>query len=294
MNRAILTKQEKTMYKAKRLHILQYPGVCQLFILACIGADAFTLFSVFDLLLTQQTNITLVITITVAAVMNIAPMLLAACLRNDELNKRMKIVLCSLLAGVFAMLFVVTFSLRFTSQEQLYSSASDISIIQDGDTEQSDIDGENDTIKLTTAQNILAVILGLEPLATSICSFVLAYEISPSRKRRHLMEMHRYGLEEEIDRDRVMIQELKADMEYNLDEYDKNQYEQMRAIIYQQGELAKIKAIRKLAEHDGTAEGISYLMEEEYMKAKKETESVETSSARLSEEKAFEKIKSIA
>lgn len=35
------------------------------------------------------------------------------------------------------------------------------------------------------------------------------------------------------------------------------------------GELAKIRAIRKLAEHVGTPEGISYLLEEEYLEEQK-------------------------
>lgn len=294
MDRTLLTKQENTLYKAERLHMLQYPGICQFFILACIGADAFTLFSVFDLLLTQQKGITMVITITVASAMNIAPMLLAACLRNDELSKRMKTVLCILLSSLFTILFAVTFTLRFTSQEQLYGSTSDLGITIQGESAQQNEVVEEESFKSTAAQNILAVILGLEPLATSICSFVLAYEASPKRKHRHLKDLHNIELEEAIDHYKIMIQELKADMEFELEDFDQNQYEEFVAILYQKGELAKKEAIRKLAEHDGTPEGVSYLMEGEYLEQNKSTKPVTSISTKTSDEKEFNKMKSIA
>ena len=41
MDYKILKHQEKAFYKGERLHILEYPGICQIFIFACICADAF-------------------------------------------------------------------------------------------------------------------------------------------------------------------------------------------------------------------------------------------------------------
>lgn len=294
MNKNMLTEYETTQYKAERLHMLQYPGICQLFILACIGADAFTLFSIFDLLITQQKGITWVITITVAAAMNIAPMLLAACLRNDELKKNMKILLCTILTSLFIMLFGATFSLRYSSQEQLYGSTSDLGIeIQNEDTSPTE-DNIEKVFEPTTAQNILAVILGLEPLATSICSFVLAYEVSPKRKRLHLINLHNIELKKEIDQDIVMIQELIADMKFDLDEYDRKKFEEMMEITRQVGEMAKDRALRKLAEHGGSPEDVSYLMERGYLGQQKDAESVCLVSVTPTEETASNKIQSIA
>ena len=270
MDYKILKHQEKAFYKGERLHILEYPGICQIFIFACICADAFTLFSTFDLLLTQQIYITWVITITVASVMNIIPMLLAANLQNDELSKKRKTVSCILLGSVFFLLFAATFSLRYTSREQMYTPVSNLNIsIQDNVTEQTEVTENEETHETTMAQDILAIILGLEPLATSICTFALSFGVSPKRKKRHLMALRSIELIEEINHDRVVIEELKADMNYNLVEYDEKQYEEIVAVICQQGELAKIRAIRKLAEHVGTPEGISYLLEEEYLEEQK-------------------------
>lgn len=294
MNRTILTKQENARYKGERLHILQKKGVCELFILACICADAVTLFSVFDLIITQQPRITWVITITVAAAMNIAPMLLAACLRNEELTKRMKNVLCALLGCLFFSLFVATFSLRYSSQEDLFAGGTNDPLIQS----ESVIDGEGE-FNPTAAQIIVSIILGLEPLATSICSFVLAYEVAPKRKRRHLYDLQKIELEKAIDHDKVMLEELIADMTFDLDDYDQKQFEEAVAIHIQKGELAKNTSIRKLSEHDASPEGVTYLMEGEYMKQSEETVEVAESNGSATESKetnevTYKRIKSIA
>lgn len=270
MDREILKCHENERYKGERLHMLQYPGVCQLFILACIVADAFTLFSLFDLLLTQKVGITWVITITVAATMNITPMLLAACLRNEELSKPMKAVLCTVLSVLFLLLFSITFTLRFTSQEQLYDSSSDLAIAIQNETVEETVETDEETFKPTPAQNILAIILGCEPLATSICCFVLAYEASPVRKKQHLQAQQNVDLEEIIDQDRVMIQELEADLNFDLDEYDRRQYENGLELLELYGERAKNIAPRKLTEHEGTPESVSYLMEGGYLENEKE------------------------
>ena len=264
MNHIMLAKQEKARYNNMRIHVLQYPGVCQFFILACICADAFTLFSVFDLILTQQMGITWVITITVAAAINIAPMLLAANLRNEELTKASKATICTFLAVLFIVLFVVTFSLRYASQEQLFGSSSELNIVVSEEYMQNETTIE-ETFEPTVAQRILAIILGLEPCATSICSFVLSYEVSPERKRRHLGNMQIIKLEEDIVRCKVMLEGLKNDLEFDIEEYDRELYEEFQAILIQKGELVKNMSIRKLSEHDGTPEGVSYLMEGEFL-----------------------------
>lgn len=281
MNRIMLTKQENARYNSLRLHILQYPGICLLFILACICADAFTLFSVFDLILTQQKEITWVITITVASAINLAPMLLAANLRNEELTKGAKAVVCTFLACLFIILFVMTFSLRYASQELLYGSSSDLGILLQGEAIQNGaVTGE--AFEPTAAQRILAIILGFEPCATSICSFVLSYEVSPKRKRRHLGNLQITNLEEEMDKCKVMLAAVKESMEFDLEEYDRNQYEAFRAVLIQQGELAKNTAIRKLTEHIKTPEAVSFLMEGEYMKDDKNAETADSASVPIS------------
>ena len=207
--------------------------------------------------------------------MNIIPMLLASCLHNDKHSKRMKTVQCTALICLFVILFSSTFTLRFTSQELLFSSESEFDI----PIPTTDISGKTITeedFKPTAAQNMIAIILGLEPLGTSILSFILAYGVCPKNKVRQVKDLQKIELDEEINILTVMIDELQADMEFDLDEYDKTQYEEYIAILVQLGELAKNTSLRKLCEHEGTPEALSYLMEGEYQQQKKEKETANT------------------
>ena len=266
MNKMILREQEKTMYRTERFHVLQYPGFREFFILCCIGADAFTLFSVFDLLMTNDKTITTVITITVAAAMNIIPMLLAACLWNRAMGRGMRKFLCVMLISLFAVLFITTFGLRFTSRARLFESTAKLDGLPvqlqeetyPDDGHVSVTDGHDGT---TLDQDILAVILGLEPLATSAIAFYLSCEASPHRKRRHINELCRIGLREEIDNVKMMLSELAEDMKFDQEAYDDTRFNAMAARIRDLAEQDGLKARRLLAEAEGTPEAVGYILE---------------------------------
>lgn len=106
MERRILTKHQQALQKAERVNILQYPGVCQLFVLACIVTDAFTLYTIFDIMLKQRPSLTLVITVMVATVLNMTPMIAAVCINNQEYTKQKKIAVCTILGILFITFFV--------------------------------------------------------------------------------------------------------------------------------------------------------------------------------------------
>ena len=125
MDRRILTKHKQALQKAERVNILQYPGVCQLFVLACIVTDAFTLYTIFDIMLKQRPSLTLVITVMVATVLNITPMIAAVCINNQGYPKQKKIAICTILGILFITFFSATFALRMASQESFYDASSE-------------------------------------------------------------------------------------------------------------------------------------------------------------------------
>lgn len=276
MNRNLLKKQKSVRYNNHtRRHIFNYPGVYQLLIVACIGADFLTLFSLIDVFLKQSQTMSYIITFAVAGVLNIAAVLLAACLHNEEFTPRVKKMLAGLILTVFTLFFSAVFTLRVVSMEQMYgSNSNELGIdIADNTTVLPGYSEEEDTFHPTLGQIILAVILGLEPLGTSVLCFYIGYEQSPKHKRRYLTEQHIIELEEAIDNDTVMFNELKADIEFDLDGHDQIQYEEFRARIIQLGKISKNDARRILSEHDGSPEGVSYLMEGGYHEhAKEKTE----------------------
>lgn len=265
MNKEIIREQENVMYRGERIHVLQYPGIREFFILCCIGADAFTLFSVFDLLTTSNMGITMVITITVAAAMNIIPMLLAACLWNQTFSREMRKGLCAMLIALFAVLFIMTFGLRFTSRGRLFESTAGLDELIVQVPEETTVSGGTAFMTggqgTTMDQDILAVILGLEPLATSAIAFYLSCEASPYRKRRHIRELCRISLREEIDNVKMMLRELDEDMAFDQEAYDDARFSVMAAQIKNLAEQDELKAMRMLAEAEGTPEAVGYILE---------------------------------
>lgn len=267
MNRDMLKKQNKALYiNDTRRHIFNYPVIYPVLIMSCILADGLTLFSLIDQFLKQSQNMSYVITAAVAGVLNIAAVLLAACLHNEEFTPRVKKTLAGMIIGVFLLFFTSVFVLRVASMEQMYGSNNeDLGInIQTGVETQNTYATDEDDFNASIAQIILAVILGLEPLGTSVLCFYIGYEQSPKRKREYINAEQIADLEKAIDNDKVMITELKADMAFDRIGYDNMQYEQTYALIIQLKEQALVKARKKLAEDDATPEGITHLMEGGY------------------------------
>ena len=217
MDRRILTKHKQALQKAERVNILQYPGVCQLFVLACIVTDAFTLYTIFDIMLKQRPSLTLVITVMVATVLNITPMIAAVCINNQEYTKQKKMAVCTILGILFITFFGATFALRMASQESFYDASSEEISVGNEEFEQSD----EEKFEPTLAQTILAGLMGLEPLGTSVCTFVLSLEVSQEAKKKRKRELERIKLEKELDECKIMRDELLADMDFDLNEYDK-------------------------------------------------------------------------
>lgn len=299
MDRKMLKKQEAALYKNDtRRNVFQWPGVYQLLIAACIAADGITLFGLIDMFLKQSVTMSRVITIAVAGVLNIAAVLLSSCLHNEDFTPRTKKILAGLILGVFLLFFSATLTLRVASMEQMYGSNSNslgITILNSTG-EQSAYAAEEEEFEPAVGQIILAVILGLEPLGTSILCFYIGYEQSPKRKRHYLLAKQKIDIEEAVDQGKVMLEELNADIEFDLDAFDKEQFNDIVSITVQKGELAKVAALRKLSEHDGTPEGVSYLMEGDYLHQNKKG-AVYDDSAHFSTEANTEtnnRIKSIA
>lgn len=265
LRRNIRREQSRTAVKAEigkqsaGQNFLQNTWVKNLIILICIIADMATLYNIFDLQMTQRQMLTVIITVVIAGALNIAPVLLALCLNDKEDKSGLKKMQMTAFAGVFLLLFVSTAILRWTSRDELFASESGL-VISGNPTMQV----QNVNVQGTTmAQNACALILLLEPLATSAVCFGLSYEKDPYRKKRQFLRLQNVRLRQERDGYQVQITELEQELEEcNLAEYDKEQYDTMRKQIELYRQYFKIHARRRLAEKDGTANAATLLLEE--------------------------------
>lgn len=259
----ILSQQEKRLHRVRtRRHILQAPGVKEAIILLCIVVDAFNIFAVLDLYQTQQAWLTWIITGTAAFCLDVPPMLIGSCIQNRDLPDKHRMVLCICLLLVFLIVFGAVFALRMATVEDMFQSTSDIGLqVQTGTA--ADAQAAEVSDGPTAAQYIIAVLTGLLPLGTSICSFYLGAETSPEQNYRHQLEMNRIQLREEIDRLKVMRRELASDMTFDLDAYDEARCQIRRDLTHKEALDNKHTVRRILAEHLGTPDAITDLMEQD-------------------------------
>lgn len=263
---AILKERKAELFRAERVHIFQIPAARYILLLLCIAADAFTIFNVFDLMMEERVALTLVITVAVAAVMNITPMLIAAVLRSEEIVQHMKNFFLIGLTAVFAVFFLSTFCLRMTTMEMMFQSKSSlsISIVTEENQEESE-EAEKDE-KPTAGEIVVAVVMGLEPIGTSAVCFYLSYEEAPGQKKKHKNAIYAIALRDEIDRYTVMLHELEEDMSFDLDAYDEEHYQHMIDTIRSYGEEMKVNSRKHLSMKEASPEGVGFLMEGGYLR----------------------------
>ena len=139
--RRVRKRQNHAMIKAEiekqnaGQSFLQNPYVKNGIIVVCMIADMATLYSIFELQMTEQQILTVIITIVIAGALNIAPVLLALCLNDQEDRSGLKKMQMAAFSGVFLILFISTAILRWTSRQELFASETGIVISGVRDTE---------------------------------------------------------------------------------------------------------------------------------------------------------------
>lgn len=251
------------------------------FATVCGLLDYNTLFPLIDALMTQSKTVGLVMTIAIAGSINIFPVLLAGWFANGRVDPKVRKTVLTTLAGMLAAMFLATFGLRMatlditmapTDQLDIGTSYSDVLDIGD-DIESVSTDAAaeaENTFHPTAGQLVMAVLMGMEPLATSMLSFAIAFhylsreEPDADINHRRIQVLNR--LKEEIDLVTAAIAELNEDIEFDLTQYDENLYQNMRATILKEADIANNTAVTLLTQKLKDPEAITYLMEGGFQK----------------------------
>lgn len=107
----------------------------------------------------------------------------------------------------------------------------------------------------------MALLMGLEPLATSVCSFYLSYEQDPKQKRNRQVKRSIMTLQAMVDSMEKNREELLMDAAYDRDAYDLEDYENTKRIVEARCEGHYVASRRMLAEHEGSPEAVYYELE---------------------------------
>ena len=111
--------QEK---KLKNSIIFQTIKIKFIIIIVCVLANCFTLFTILKAYIAQSVTFQVIITIVISGVFNISPVLSVNFLSNKDNHSSMKKIQISSLLSIALILFVITFSLRWISREDVFAS----------------------------------------------------------------------------------------------------------------------------------------------------------------------------
>lgn len=259
-NDAIYQAQKK-LNKSEVL-FFQRPNVVIGVAIVAFLADFVTLFSIIDLKLTESVLLSMLITTVISGVMNISPIIFSK-LMNDKDNKSLtrKAQLISLLV-LFISLFVISFALRWTTRADLFKTDTGIVI--------SDVENTTtleDEYEPTMSDDVLAILLGLEPLGTSILVYTLS-NTDPLIEKKKVLKGNQLNLISEKHKYEVMVKELERELERDLYEYDDKKYQEAIETVNVLKEYLMLHARQRLAEKIGSAEAVTYLMEESKLREK--------------------------
>ena len=252
-NTNILLQQEKKLYKARKERTFMHKrGVKELVVLICILFDTVCMKQAVDLYFTQKAGMSAIITVAMAFVLDVPPMLLGAVTKDRKIPPQEKKLQIIGLLSAFLLMYLCTFGLRFASMDEMFPV---LSIQIAGHT------AEQAEVGHTFGQYTMAFILAITPLGTSIVSFVLGMQDDPEEAYRHQLRLNRIELRQQINARKVEYAELSEDMEFDLNEYDKARYDIRRETIRDQADILKSDARKHLAEKLGGAEAVTELME---------------------------------
>ena len=252
-NTNILLQQEKKLHKVRKERTFMHKsGVKELVVLICILFDTVCMFQSVDLFFSQKVWLSVIITVGMAFVLDVPPMVLGAVTRDRRLSPQEKKLQSIGLLSAFLLMYLATFVLRFATMDEMFPA---VSLQITGQVQEQTQTGH------TVGQYIMSLILAITPLGTSIVSFVLGMQDDPEEAYRHQLRLNRIELRQQINARKVEYAELSEDMEFDLNEYDKARYDIRRETIRDQADILKSDARKHLAEKLGGAEAVTELME---------------------------------
>lgn len=218
-----------------------------------ITTDATNMYELFDYYLSQTVLISVMITCICSICMNTLPTMVADLINDrDDKSKQKKVVL-TVLVSLFTILQISVFTLRWVSRGDILTGSGEILNLGN-----SFVQTENQTSN--TAQNVCALILGLEPLATSILLFAMKYESNPQSvkiKSTNLQIAKLKDMRNQLILDNL---EVSLDREHDFDSDDMSQMQSTLKKLESAKKEMKYYSNQLLAEKLKTADSVSYLL----------------------------------
>jgi len=187
-------------FRVKVQNVGRNPHITTVIVLLASVCDFITIQSVMEFYLTESVVIQVVITATIAFILNYLPSLLGKALQDKKTPNRTMMI--GVLLTSFVLLFVLTFLLRWNSREMMFQDTGALNLVPNVNSDVQNTIG--------AGENTLTIIMGCSTLFTSILSFIFSYtSITPEERKRQLIELRLLELENEKDIYQAHIDELE-------------------------------------------------------------------------------------
>lgn len=251
MNNQTLLKMERRLSNSTK-SMLDKKMVLEFLIVAFIAADAITLYTNFSKVLIQNPVLLWTTTLIIAAIVDTTPTVAAAVIKK-KVHARTKAIALTALGLAFFAFIAGTFLLRLSLTSETASVAS-LQI-------ETELEVEKTSATISKGAIITSVLMGLEPLGTSVILFVMSLleqdnQIEEAREQKIILEQYLGWLQ-------AQEAELKEELAYDLEGQIRAMKGHMDEMVQIAGRYMDAVSRRVLAEHLGTPEAITHLMEEE-------------------------------
>ena len=241
----IPTTDLRHMTKRQKSRIPFYKKKWCLFLILGISCvlDFTTISSAVDSLLTQNVFLSTLLSIGTAMLINVTPSIAGVYAKNKRSDNRRFVLL--LLGGIFTILFLILFGLRWATRDILFTDTSLL------------FTTEMQTSTNTMAELFMTMLLAAEPALTSAMSFVFGYiGATEEEKEKNLAEIHLAELYLLKDEYEIHVGELKEVIEKNQNQIDEEGYYQSQLDIMERyrvyfKEIARIELAQLVAQPQG-------------------------------------------
>lgn len=235
------------------------PFILPLLLLFFVILDALTIYQLMDEMFYQSAVLSIVITLGIAIVLEGIPFLAAQFYMREKKSVSDKITMV-ILAVTFAMIFAILFALRWSARALTFSmEGTEIAFtVMNKVAESSSV-----VYETSLAEDMMTIVLGLSPLATSVLAFFLSCIYRTSDKVRDMKRLAQIGLFEQLKQVHIRRNEIENELKRDLERYNQELYEVALAEVEDYRKLLKIAVRQKLALHLGKASVITNLLEKE-------------------------------
>lgn len=220
--------------------------------------DLFTIYELMDRMFYQNPWLSRFIAIGIAIVLEGIPYIAAQFYMREKKDMADKITL-AILGGVFLLIFMTLFGLRWNARTMMFSSneESKLSIIT---SIQAVVETETE-YKTSAAEDMMTLLLAITPLATSVLAFFLSCFYRTSNKIRDRKRLNAFRLEDQLKALSIRQNEIHNELQRDLSKYNTDLYNVALDQLGDYETLLKNMVRQKLCMYLGTAAAVSEILE---------------------------------